>query len=72
MAMLSVQHEGPAVDPAKRIRNLKKRLGQIEELEDRVRHGAPLEPEQRAKLDSKAAILEEMRIREHFGNEGDM
>lgn len=61
MTKLSLQHGGTVADPAKRVRNLKKRLAQIEELEGRLRGGAALDPEQRAKVESKISVLEEVK-----------
>ena len=43
------------------IRNLKKKLTQIQQLREKVAGGASLEPEQQSKLDSEADILEEMK-----------
>ena len=51
-------------DPAKRIRNLKKKLTQIQQLKEKSQSGAKLESEQQAKLDSEASVLEELRTLE--------
>lgn len=51
----------PAGDPAKRIRNLKKKLTQIQQLREKVAGGATLEPEQQSKLNSEADVLQELR-----------
>ena len=51
----------PAGDPAKRIRNLKKKLTQIQQLREKVAGGASLEPEQQSKLNSEAEVLEELK-----------
>ena len=60
MAALSVQGgSDTAADPAKRVRNLRKKLTQIQQLKSKAT--SVLEPEQRAKLDSEAAILAELR-----------
>lgn len=54
---------GAASDPAKRARNLKKKLTQIQQLREKIASGAlsQLEPEQQAKLDSEASILAELK-----------
>ena len=62
VANLSLQEggSGQAADPAKRVRNLKKKLTQIQQLRERKASGATLETEQQAKLDSEASILQEL------------
>ncbi|KAL8432211.1 hypothetical protein Efla_005107 [Eimeria flavescens] len=48
------------VDPSKRLRNLKKKLSEIAELEKKVAEGATATPEQLEKLGRKAALLAEV------------
>lgn len=63
MAGLAIQ-EGDgnqATDPAKRIRNLKKKLTQIQQLRDKSKGGAKLEAEQQAKIDSETSIIDELK-----------
>jgi len=50
-----------AGDPAKRARNLKKKLTQIQQLREKVAAGASLGPEQQSKLDSETEVLEELK-----------
>ena len=50
-----------APDPGKRVRNLKKKLTQIQQLKEKLKAGSALEPEQQAKIDSEASILEEIQ-----------
>lgn len=51
------------VDPVKRIRNLKKKLTQIQQLKEKLKNGslASLDQDQQAKLDSEASILQEIK-----------
>lgn len=55
--------EGAAADPVKRIRNLKKKLTQIQQLKERLQNGTlkSLDQEQQAKLDSEPGILGEIK-----------
>ena len=52
-----------AADPAKRVRNLQKKLKQIQQLREKIRAGGKgkMEPEQEAKLASEQGIVEELR-----------
>ena len=63
VAKLGIQEDdsSQAADPSKRIRNLKKKLTQIQQLREKQEAGAPLEAEQQAKIGSEAGILEELR-----------
>ena len=53
--------EGSA-DPGKRVRNLKKKLTQIQQLREKLKSGSikALDPDQQAKLDSESTILQEI------------
>lgn len=53
--------EDAAADPAKRLRNLQKKLRQVQQLKDKQAAGAVLEPEQLQKIASEAALLEDIR-----------
>lgn len=63
VAKLSLEEGGgsQAAEPAKRVRNLKKKLTQIQQLREKKESGAALEAEQQAKLDSEASILQELQ-----------
>lgn len=52
----------------KKLKNLKKRLRQIEELEERLMNGATLNPDQTAKVASKEKIETEMAKWEALGD----
>ena len=58
VAKLTVQEAG--TDPQKRIRNLKKKLTQIQQLQDKLKGGATLDAEQQTKLDSEAEVKAEL------------
>ena len=47
-------------DPEKRIKALKKKLKQIEEIRERIKSGEQVELTQMQKLDSEASILKEV------------
>lgn len=51
-------------DPQKRIRNLKKKLTQIQQLRDKLRNGARLDSEQQAKVDSETEVKAEIEALE--------
>ena len=48
-------------DSAKRLRNLQKKLRQVQQLKERQAKGESLEPEQIAKIGSEAGILAEIQ-----------
>jgi uncharacterized protein with WD repeat len=48
-------------DPAKRVRNLKKKLTQIQQLREKVAAGGSLGPEQQSKLGSEKEVLAELK-----------
>lgn len=52
--------DGTAQEAAKRLRNLQKKLRQIQQLKDKQASGAALVPEQVQKIASEAALLQEM------------
>ena len=52
--------ESVAADVVKKLRNLKKKLRQIEQLEERVNNGEPLEKEQLEKISRKQEVLDEI------------
>lgn len=60
---VSLKDEGgsQAADPAKRVRNLKKKLAQIQQLREKKAAGVTLESEQQAKIDSETSIVNELR-----------
>ena len=45
---------------AKRLRNLQKKLRQVQQLKEKQAKGEPLEPEQLAKIGSEAGLAEEI------------
>ncbi|KAL8433669.1 hypothetical protein ACSSS7_003738 [Eimeria intestinalis] len=49
-----------ASDPSKRLRNIRKKLNEIKELEQKVAEGVPATPEQLEKLGRKAALMAEL------------
>lgn len=51
---------GTSIDPVKRIKNLKKRLREMEEIESKVKSGVKLEKEQLEKLSRREEVLKEM------------
>ncbi|KAK9918766.1 hypothetical protein WJX75_006714 [Coccomyxa subellipsoidea] len=51
-------------DPAKRLRNLQKKLRQVQQLKDKHTAGAVLEPEQLQKIASEAALLQDIKLLE--------
>ena len=57
------QSEGQdgAADSAKRLRNLQKKLRQVQQLKEKQANGEPLEPEQLAKISSEAALLADIQ-----------
>ena len=57
------QSEGQdgAADTAKRLRNLQKKLRQVQQLKEKQAKGEPLEPEQLAKIGSEAGLAEEIQ-----------
>ena len=66
IAELSVSQAGSndaAAEPAKRVRNLQKKLKQIQQLREKIKAGGKgkIEPEQEAKLASEQGIIEELR-----------
>lgn len=52
--------EEPATDPVKRVRNLKKKLKNIEELEIKVSEGHSIDNDQRKKISTKNAVIKEI------------
>jgi len=67
MAQMSVagteQSEGQdgAADDAKRLRNLQKKLRQVQQLKERQAKGESLEPEQIAKIEGETGLLAEIQ-----------
>lgn len=58
-----------ATDPAKKLKNLKKRLREVEALEEKLKNGtiAKPEPEQLAKINRKNDLLVQIRELEKQG-----
>lgn len=56
--------EDAGADPAKRLRNLQKKLRQVQQLKSKQAGGTVLEPEQLQKIASEAALLEEIQVLE--------
>lgn len=52
--------EEPGTDPVKRVRNLKKKLKNIEELEIKVSEGHSIDNDQRKKISSKNLVIKEI------------
>lgn len=52
--------EEPGTDPVKRVRNLKKKLKNIEELEVKVAEKQPIDNDQRKKISTKNSVLKEI------------
>lgn len=52
--------EEPGTDPVKRVRNLKKKLKNIEELEVKVAEGASIDSDQRKKIAKKNSVIKEI------------
>lgn len=52
--------EEPGTDPVKRVRNLKKKIKNIEELELKVAEGYSIDNDQRKKISKKNAVLKEI------------
>ena len=52
------------VDIGKKIKNLKKKLKQIDELEQKLKAGASLNEDQQGKIDAKAEVMEELKTLE--------
>lgn len=52
--------EEPGTDPVKRVRNLKKKIKNIEELELKVAEGHSIDNDQRKKISTKNAVLKEI------------
>lgn len=52
--------EEPGTDPVKRVRNLKKKIKNIEELELKVAEGHSIDNDQRRKISKKNAVLKEI------------
>ncbi|XP_050438624.1 partner of Y14 and mago [Adelges cooleyi] len=52
--------EEPGTDPVKRVRNLKKKLKNIEELEVKVEEGVAIDADQRKKIAKKHLVLKEI------------
>lgn len=52
--------EEPGTDPVKRVRNLKKKLKNIDELEVKVAEGHSIDNDQRKKISTKNAVLKEI------------
>lgn len=50
-----------AAESAKRLRNLQKKLRQVQQLKEKQGKGEPLEPEQVAKIGSEAGLLAEIQ-----------
>lgn len=53
--------DGGAADSAKRLRNLQKKLRQVQQLKERQAKGETLEPEQVAKVGGEAGLLAEIQ-----------
>lgn len=52
--------EEPGTDPVKRVRNLKKKLKNIEELEIKVAEGHSIDNDQRKKISKKNAVIKDI------------
>jgi len=52
--------EEPGTDPVKRVRNLKKKLKNIEELEVKVAEGQSIDNDQRKKISSKNSVMKDI------------
>jgi len=52
--------EEPGTDPVKRVRNLKKKLKNIEELEMKVAEGQSIDNDQRKKISKKNTVIKEI------------
>lgn len=52
--------EEPGTDPVKRVRNLKKKLKNIDELEIKVAEGHSIDNDQRKKISTKNAVIKEI------------
>ena len=50
-----------AADSAKKLRNLQKKLRQVQQLKEKQAKGEPLEPEQVAKIGGEAGLLAEIQ-----------
>lgn len=57
-------HEEAGTDAGKRLRNLQKKLRQVQQLKEKQAAGAALEPEQLQKIASEAALTQEIRTLE--------
>ena len=57
------QSEGQdgAADSAKRLRNLQKKLRQVQQLKEKQAKGEPLDPEQLAKIRGEAGLLADIK-----------
>ena len=57
------QSEGQdgAADSAKRLRNLQKKLRQVQQLKEKQTKGEPLDPEQLAKIRGEAGLLADIK-----------
>ncbi len=56
--------EDSGADAAKRLRNLQKKLRQVQQLKEKQAGGAALEPEQLQKIASEAGLLQEISMLE--------
>jgi len=56
------------VDITKKVKNLKKKLRQIEELEAKAKTGEPLNQDQQEKIDHKQATVDELALLEGMAN----
>jgi len=52
------------VDIGKRIKNIKKKMKQIDELEEKLKNGMSLNEDQQAKIDAKSSVVEELKTLE--------
>ncbi len=56
--------EEAGTDAGKRLRNLQKKLRQVQQLREKQAAGAALEPEQLQKIASEAALMQEIKMLE--------
>lgn len=52
------------VDISKKAKNLKKKVKQIEELEEKLAKGLEINEDQQSKIDAKASVLQELKVLE--------
>ena len=52
------------MDVAKKVKNLKKKVKQIEDLEEKLAKGLEINEDQQSKIDAKDSVMQELKVLE--------